>query len=85
MKIIKKRAQFYTVKAYFQQVDESHKKITVYTKLKRVRFLAIADFAMFLEKQERKSYYRLLDTKTYNNDSKDFYFIFMELEKCDTK
>jgi hypothetical protein len=52
-------------------------------KLKRVRFLAIADFAMFLEKQERKSYSRLLNTKTDDNDLKDFYFLFMELEKFD--
>jgi predicted transposase/invertase (TIGR01784 family) len=79
-----KRAQFYASKAYSQQVlkeDEDHKKMAVYAKLKGVIFLAIADFIMFPDKQEWKSQHRLLDTKTYENDLKDFYFIFMELEK----
>jgi len=79
-----KRAQFYAAKAYSQQIlkeDEDHKKMAVYAKLKGVIFLAIADFIMFPDKQEWKSTHRLLDSKTYENDLKDFYFIFMELEK----
>lgn len=79
-----KRAQFYASKAYSQQIlkeDENHKKMAVYAKLKGVIFLAIANFTMFPDKKEWKSAHRLLDTKTYENDLKDFYFIFMELEK----
>ncbi|KAJ6644822.1 putative sugar phosphate isomerase [Pseudolycoriella hygida] len=79
-----KRAQFYAAKAYSQQIikeDEDHKKMAVYAKLKGVIFLAIADFIMFPEKKEWKSSHRLLDTKTYANDLKDFSFIFMELAK----
>lgn len=79
-----KRAQYYAAKAYSQQVikeDENHKKLAVYAKLKAVIFLAIADFVMFKDKTDWKSEHRLLDTKTYTNDLKDFYFIFIELEK----
>ena len=79
-----KRAQYYAAKAYSQQIlreDENHKKMAVYAKLKGVIFLAIADFIMFPEKQDWTSKHRLLDTKTYENDLKDFYFIFMELGK----
>ena len=71
-------------KAYSQQIlreDENHKKMAVYAKLKGVIFLAIADFIMFAEKQDWTSKHRLLDTKTYENDLKDFYFVFMELGK----
>jgi len=79
-----KRAQYYASKAYSQQIlreDENHKKMAVYAKLKGVIFLAIADFIMFAEKQDWTSKHRLLDTKTYENDLKDFYFVFMELGK----
>jgi predicted transposase/invertase (TIGR01784 family) len=79
-----KRAQLYAAKAYSQQVikeDENHKKLAVYAKLKGVVFLAIADFIMFPDKAAWQSTHRLLDTQTYENDLKDFYFIFMELEK----
>ncbi|WP_341763571.1 Rpn family recombination-promoting nuclease/putative transposase [Candidatus Tisiphia endosymbiont of Beris chalybata] len=79
-----KRAQFYAAKAYSQQVikeDENHKKMAVYAKLREVIFLAIADFTMFPDKPGWKSTHRVLDTKTYENDLKDFYFIFMELDK----
>ena len=79
-----KRAQFYAAKAYSQQVlkeDENHKKLAVYAKLKAVIFLAIANFTMFPEKKAVKSEHRLLDTKTHEHDLKDFYFVFLELEK----
>ncbi|WP_341790207.1 Rpn family recombination-promoting nuclease/putative transposase [Rickettsia endosymbiont of Polydrusus tereticollis] len=79
-----KRAQFYAAKAYSKQIikeDENHKNMAVYAKLKGVVFLAIADFIMFPDKKEWKSTHRLLDTKTYENDLKDFYFTFMELKK----
>lgn len=79
-----KRAQYYAARAYSQQIlteDENHKKMAVYAKLKGVIFLAIADFIMFSDKKAWKSTHRLLDTKTYENDLKDFYFIFMELGK----
>ena len=79
-----KRAQYYAAKAYSQQVikeDENHKKLAVYAKLKAVIFLAIANFTMFPEKEDYKSEHRLLDTKTYEHDLKDFYFVFLELAK----
>ena len=80
-----KRAQYYAAKAYSQQIlqeDESHKKLAVYAKLKGVIFLAIADFMIFPEKKEVwKSEHHILDTKTYEHDLKDFYFLFLELEK----
>jgi len=80
-----KRAQYYAAKAYSQQVlkeDENHKKMAVYAKLKGVIFLAIADFIMFPEKKGGwKSEHRILDEKTYENDLKDFYFVFIELDK----
>lgn len=79
-----KRAQLYASKAYSRQIlkeDEDHKKMAVYAKLKGVIFLAIADFILFPNKTEWRSNHRLLDTKTYENDLQDFYFIFIELEK----
>ncbi|UCM85920.1 MAG: Rpn family recombination-promoting nuclease/putative transposase [Rickettsia endosymbiont of Culicoides impunctatus] len=79
-----KRAQYYAAKAYSQQIleeDEEYKKMAVYAKLKGVIFLAIADFMMFDDKKHWKSEHRLLDTKTYANDLKDFYFVFFELTK----
>jgi len=79
-----KRAQYYAAKAYSQQVikeDENHKRLAVYAKLKAVIFLAVADFTMFPEKNAYKSEHRLLDTRTYEHDLKDFYFVFLELTK----
>ena len=79
-----KRAQLYAAKAYSRQIikeDEHHKKMAVYAKLKGVIFLAIADFILFPNKKDWRSNHRLLDTKTYENDLQDFYFIFLELEK----
>jgi len=79
-----KRAQYYAAKAYSRQIlreDKDHKKMAVYAKLKGVIFLAIADFTMFPDKKDWKSAHRLLDTKTYEHDLKDFHFVFVELEK----
>ena len=79
-----KRAQFYASKAYSKQIikeDENHKDLSVYAKLKGVIFLAIADFIMFEDKDEWKSEHRILDTKTYEHDLRDFHFIFVELKK----
>ena len=55
--------------------------MAVYTKLRGVIFLAIADFILLPDKKDWRSDHRLLDTKTYENDLQDFYFIFLELEK----
>ncbi|AAL03115.1 PD-(D/E)XK nuclease family transposase [Rickettsia conorii] len=57
------------------------KKMAVYAKLRGVIFLAIADFILLPDKKDWRSNHRLLDTKTYENDLQDFYFIFLELEK----
>ena len=83
-----KRAQLYAAKAYSRQIikeDENHKKMAVYSKLKAVIFLAIADFVMFPEKEAWKSQHYLLDNKTYEHDLKDFHFVFMELPKFKKK
>ncbi|WP_392506409.1 PD-(D/E)XK nuclease family transposase [Rickettsia sp. 2024-CO-Wats] len=55
--------------------------MAVYTKLRGVIFLAIADFILLPDQKDWRSDHRLLDTKTYENDLQDFYFIFLELEK----
>ena len=80
----KKRAQFYAAKSYSKQVlkeDKEHKKMAVYAKIKGVIFLAIADYIIFEDKKAWKSEHRLLDTKSYENDLKDFHFVFIELAK----
>jgi len=46
------------------------------------QILKEADFIMFPEKKGGwKSEHRILDEKTYENDLKDFYFVFIELDK----
>ncbi|AFD19599.1 MAG: Rpn family recombination-promoting nuclease/putative transposase [Rickettsia slovaca] len=55
--------------------------MAVYAKLRGVIFLAIADFILLPDKKDWRSNHRLLDTKTYENNLQDFYFIFLELEK----
>jgi len=83
-----KRAQFYAAKAYSRQIiteDENHKKMAVYAKLQGVIFIAISNFVMFPKKNEWKSTHRLLDTKTHENDLKDFCFKFLELPKFKKK
>jgi predicted transposase/invertase (TIGR01784 family) len=79
-----KRALFYASKAYSSQIikeDENHQGLEVYAKLKGVIFLAIADFMMFRDQEAWISKHRLLETDTYVNHLKDFYFVFMELPK----
>jgi predicted transposase/invertase (TIGR01784 family) len=79
-----KRAQYYAAKAYSQQIleeDENHKKMAVYAKLKGVIFIAIANFILFPDKQEWSSTHHMLDIETYENDLKDFQFVFVELPK----
>jgi predicted transposase/invertase (TIGR01784 family) len=79
-----KRAQFYAARAYSRQrieEDENHKKMAIYAKLKGVIFIAISDFILFPEKKEWVSEHRITDTATYENDLKDFRFLFMELPK----
>lgn len=83
-----KRAQYYASKAYSQQKleeDTDHKKMAVYAKLKGVIFIAIANFILFPDKQEWNSTHKILDTETYENDLKDFQFIFIELKKFQKK
>ncbi|AFB31792.1 hypothetical protein RMB_05145 [Rickettsia massiliae str. AZT80] len=78
-----KQAQLYAAKAYSRQItkeDEDHTK-AVYAKLRGVIFLTIADFILLPDKKDWRSDHKLLDTKTYENDLQDFYFIFLELEK----
>lgn len=63
-----KRAQYYASKAYSGQLlkeDKYHKGMEVYTKLKGVIFLAIADFIMFPEKPHWKFERRVLDHQSY--------------------
>ena len=79
-----KRAQFYAARAYSRQrieEDENHKKMAIYAKLKGVIFIAISDFILFPEKKEWVSEHRITDTNTYENDLKDFRFLFIELPK----
>ena len=65
--------------------DENHKKLAVYVKLQGVIFLAIADFIMFPDKENWHSTHKILDIKTYENDLKDFCFMFLELPKFHKK
>jgi predicted transposase/invertase (TIGR01784 family) len=79
-----KRAQFYAARAYSRQrieEDKEHKKMAIYAKLKGVIFIAISDFILFPEKKEWISEHRITDTVTYENDLKDFRFLFIELPK----
>jgi len=83
-----KRAQFYAARAYSRQIlteDEDHKEMAVYAKLQGVIFIAVSNFIMFPDKNEWKSTHRILDTKTYANDLKDFCFKFLELPKFKKK
>lgn len=72
-----KRAQFYTAKAYCAHFNVGER----YGKLKKVVFLAITNYDIFPNKKGYKSDHRLLDTKTYEHDLKDFSFTFIELPK----
>jgi predicted transposase/invertase (TIGR01784 family) len=72
-----KRAQYYAAKAYISQAHNGGK----YSHLKKVIFLAIANFVMFPNKQDFKSDHRIKDDKTHEIDLKDFSFTFLELPK----
>ena len=72
-----KRAQYYASKAYISQMNVKGR----YHALKAVIFLAIADYVMFPKKKECKSDHVILDTKSLENDLKDFSFTFLELPK----
>ena len=72
-----KRAQYYASKAYSSQLNIAGQ----YHTLKAVIFLAIADFVMFPKKVDFQSDHVILDTKSYENDLKDFSFTFLELPK----
>ena len=70
-----KRAQYYASKAYSSQMNAAGQ----YHTLKAVIFLAIANFIMFPKKKDFKSDHVILDTKSHENDLKDFSFTFLEL------
>jgi predicted transposase/invertase (TIGR01784 family) len=72
-----KRAQYYASKAYSSQLNVGGE----YHTLKAVIFLAIADFTMFPNKKGYQSDHIILDTRTHENDLKDFSFTFLELPK----
>jgi len=72
-----KRAQYYASKAYISQMNVKGK----YHTLKAVIFLAIANYVMFPKKKDFKSDHVILDTKSHENDLKDFSFTFLELPK----
>lgn len=72
-----KRAQYYASKAYSSQLNVGGE----YHTLKAVIFLAIADFTMFPNKKGYQSDHIILDTRTHENDLKDFPFTFLELPK----
>lgn len=72
-----KRAQYYASKAYISQMKVKGR----YHALKAVIFLAIADYVMFPNKKDFKSDHVILDTKSHENDLKDFSFTFLELPK----
>ncbi len=72
-----KRAQYYAAKAY---VSQSHKG-GLYSDLKEVIFIAIADYVMFPGKKAFKSDHVIFDVATQEKDLKDFSFTFLELPK----
>jgi predicted transposase/invertase (TIGR01784 family) len=77
IKGFEKRAQFYAAKTYCTHFNAG----SAYKELKRVIFLAITSYIVFPEKGQYKSDHIILDTKTYENDLKDFSFTFVELPK----
>jgi predicted transposase/invertase (TIGR01784 family) len=77
IKGFEKRAQFYAAKTYCTHFNAG----SAYGELKRVIFLAITSYIVFPEKSQYKSDHVILDTKTYENDLKDFSFTFVELPK----
>ena len=81
-----KRSLYYTSKSYVNQIDKGEE----YTKLKKVYFIGILDFAIF-ENENYISRHLILDERTKKQELKDFEFTFIELKKfnydlskCDT-
>jgi predicted transposase/invertase (TIGR01784 family) len=72
-----KRAQHYAAKAYATQADKGDQ----YYNLKEIIFIAIADYMVFPGKAGYLSYHSILDMNTYENNLKDFCFVFIELPK----
>ncbi|WP_341808105.1 Rpn family recombination-promoting nuclease/putative transposase [Wolbachia endosymbiont (group E) of Neria commutata] len=72
-----KRAQYYAAKAYATQADKGDQ----YYNLKEIIFIAIADYMVFPGKAGYLSYHSILDMNTYENNLKDFCFVFIELPK----
>lgn len=72
-----KRAQYYAAKTYCS----GFKIANEYVSLKRVVFLAITDYIVFPKKDYYKSDHMTLDTRSQENDLKDFYYTFVELPK----
>lgn len=76
-----KRAQYYAAKTYCTHFNVGHE----YIDLKRVIFLAITSYVVFPEKAHYKSDHVILDTRTHENNLKDFSFTFVELPKFNKK
>lgn len=72
------RAQYYAAKAYIAQMQAGDK---LYSQLKKVIFIAIANYNVFPHKKEYKSEHVILDSKTLENDLKMFSFTFINLPK----
>ena len=72
------RAQYYAAKAYVAQMQSGNK---LYSELKKVIFIALANYNVFPEKEDYKSEHVILDAKTLENDLKMFSFTFVNLPK----
>ncbi|MGE3557308.1 MAG: Rpn family recombination-promoting nuclease/putative transposase [Candidatus Obscuribacterales bacterium] len=76
-----KRAQYYAAKTYCSHFKQGDK----YKELKKVIFLAIANYVVFPNKKGYKSDHITVDKETHENDLKDFSFTFVELPKFTKK
>ena len=73
-----KRAQYYAAKTYTNQLDRGNGE---YVSLKKVLFLAIAEYVLFPDDPRYKSTYTTRNEITNKCDLKDLKFIFIELPK----
>jgi predicted transposase/invertase (TIGR01784 family) len=71
-----KRSQYYTAKAYIQQLDTNQN----YNELKKVYFIGICDFNIF-GNSNYISRHLVLNQETMKQDLNDFEFTFIELPK----